>query len=397
MTSDVHIVVDGEELRDWTSYQIESDILQPADAFSFTVANTAGKHSGKFQLFDPVQVIIDGVPQLSGYVDEITRGVSSDAGPTLSIVGRDTFGQLVDCCAEPKQYRHVSLLALAEAIASSWIASWSVENERNRIELLRLKREVAFLKSYRTTIEAAPIDFERVFVEPMLILQEGIRSARIAELERGLFQNVKVEPGERVFEILDRASRKLGFLLWCAADGTGIIARPNFTQSPIYELHHHAMDHPQARQNNIIESEVTERGAERYAAYRFLGTAGNSKKDYGTAARFRSDLEDDEMPVVMPYRRLLIESVEGKTRKEIDTQAKRDLQQRRFDGLELNYTVRGHRNRGLLWQADTMAIVEDSLNAVTGSYYVSGRRFVGDVNGGQRTELRLHRPGTLLP
>ncbi len=387
--ADVHIVVNGEELRDWRSYEIESDLLQPADSFSFTAANTSGKNSERFNLFDSVSVVIDGVVQMQGYVDEITRGATADGGPTLTVVGRDQFGQLVDVCAEPKQYRSVSLLRLAEEIAETWVPSWEVENERNRVELLRVKRELASLRRHRDSLNPGPV---ADFGPRALVVKEELRKARLAELKASLFQHVKIEPGERVYEVLERAARKLGYLVWAAVDGSGIIGKPNYNQQPLFELQHHPSNSARSRANNVEQSEVSERGAERYSSYRFLGTAGNTRQNFGVSSRLDATVEDTEVPLTRP----LIETVDSRNQQDTVKQATRDMQRRRFDGLELGYTVRGHRNRGLLWQIDTLARVHDTVNGIEGSYYVVSRRFVGNDQG-QTTQVRLRRPGTLLP
>jgi prophage tail gpP-like protein len=390
MPADVHIVIDGQELRDWRSYEIDSDLMQPADAFSFSVVNPAGRSSTRFGLWSEVRVVIDGVVQMTGWVDEITRGSTTDDGSTLTVTGRDRFGQLVDCCAEPRHYHNVSLMQLAQRIASGAVSEWRAENERNRYELLRLRREVAALRTFGESLERIGEGYGQ---EPLAIAQ-GVATRRLAEMQRALLVSLKVEPGERVYEVLERSARKIGMMLWCGADGCGIIAKPNYDQSPIYELHLHPQSSGASRQNNIETAEIREDGRDRYSRYRFLATMGNTKADSGTASRARSEIIDDEVALVID--RPLIETGETQKKAGAIKQAEREMQRRRFDSLEITYTVRGHRNRGLLWQQDTLALVADEVNGVNGVYYVVGRRFSGNDRG-QTTQVRLRRPGTLLP
>lgn len=388
---DISIRVGGDELREWLSYEIESDLLQPADAFSITFANPAGRLSGRYEPCDPVQVYVDGTLQMTGYVDAITVDVDAQQGAALTVTGRDRFGQLVDVSAEPKTYSNVTLLQLAEAVSDPFVSDWLVDNEKNRAAMLQAKQAIASLQRHRAAFEAKyeTVDnFVTQYKDRQLASRETKAKANLAKIKASVFFKAKVEPGDTPYEVISRHAQKAGLLVWQAADGAGVIAAPSYDQPPLYSLH--LGQGESAARNNAKRASVTKDARSRYATYRMQGTSGNTSDNHSGSSRHKAEAYDAQIP--LERTQILTEDVSSIA--EAQSRATREMQQRRFEGLELQYTTKGHSNSGALWQVDTLCRVNDALSAIEGNYYVTRRRFSGGP-GGQVTDVTLHESGVL--
>lgn len=371
-SSDVRIIVAGRELSNWQSYEIESDMMQSADAFSFTVPNHSGKLSGTVKRFDDAQVYVDGALQMTGYVDDVCNTTDADGGAAMEIVGRDVFGQLVDCSAEPATHHNVDLKTLAEKLSARWGIEWIVENETNRQTLLAAKRRVAQAKRKAGNDKAV-----------------AKAQRHLAAIKAQIFLRVKVEPGETPMEVIQRQAKKSQLMVWASADGKGIIASPRYDQPALYSLYQYPRTSPRRHLNNILNTRVMRSGRDRFSSYRVVGSFTD---DGEKSHRLESEATDSEVTIERP----LIITGSAKKLKEAQTEAQNEMQRRKFEGLVIELIVKRHTNNGQLWETDTLADLDDEVNGLSGPFYVTRRRFVAGEKG-QRTELTLHEPGVLLP
>jgi prophage tail gpP-like protein len=147
-----------------------------------------------------------------------------------------------------------------------------------------------------------------------------------------------------------------------------------------------------AKANNVKSWEIARSGREVYASYSFNGTSANTPNAYG--ANSHHDLSATGT-AGLDRRKIVCGA--GQNRAQARAELERDIQERAFGAEVLNYTVQGHAQDGRLWQIDSLVAVDDQINGVQGSYYLTLRRFVGSRSGGQVTELTLHPKGVLLP
>lgn len=334
---DVRLVVAGEDFGDWESFEVESDLLQPADAFSFVAANIGGSMAGKISKFDTVKVVVDSSLVMVGFVDDITYRDSR-----INVVGRDNFGHLVDCSAAPKTYKNQTLLTMAQALGGRYVPSWQV------------------------------------------------RPGVTLPVHRWL----KVEPGETIIDVLQRIAKKDGVLLWLDAQGVGQIGKPDYTSQPSHVIRHYTTK-PASGLNNVTSAEVRLSARGLYSQVTLLGASGNSAGRYGKQSLQKQTDLDVGVPIV---RELIVTDGDVKSIKEAKARATEEVDRRAFESTTLNYTSKGFKGEpapgqtASLFETDQRVVVTDEPSGIDGVYYLTRRRFkLG--NDGHTTELELHEEG----
>lgn len=340
---------DATELTTWQRYDLEADLLQPSDAFSLTAPNNDGELAGVVSKGDLVKVLVDGVEQMVGYVDDVVY-TSDDQGSRVEITGRDLFLFLVDCSAQPQSLQNKTQLQLADLLASDWVEEWS---------------------SNSTVASTTQIP------------------------------RVKIEPGESILDVLLREAQKDNCIIWADAQGAGHIGRPDYLQEPLYNLYHYARGNLLRAYNNVITASVRESWRDQYSSITVHGTTGNTRANSGDSSRAKAVAVDTD---IEPDRPLIISDGDVRTLKQAQNRADLERDRRAFDATVLEYTVKGHYGskpdgRGgvvsTLWAIDTLVDVVDELAAKQGEYYITKRRFRGD-DSGRFTDLTLHPKGVWL-
>lgn len=323
--SEIALRVGGRELRNWTQWDVESDLLTPADAFSLSVGTAEG---GELQWIAPGQLVtlaLEGDPVLVGLIDEVT--LNYDSGDrSLTVTGRDLAATLVDCN----------------------LPAWNL---------------------YDTTLkEAAEKVLSYLKVSASVIAEGGA-------LIKG---TLRVEPEETAWQFLERYAKKRECLLWFAPDGLHI-APPDYNQDEGWTL-------VQGQGGNIKGGQITWGIAERFSEVTVRGQASD-----GTVIEAKR--EDEDLPIFRPKRF----TDHGATSWTLaDNRARWELERRRVDGLELRYTVAGHRTQDALWWPGFAAFVLDPLAGLAESLFITKVRRSLSIDGGSETALTLSRKGALL-
>jgi prophage tail gpP-like protein len=342
------------EIDRWKSYEIESNMLELADAFCLTAPNIDGEFAGKVLKEDEVQVVVDGETVLVGNVDEV-RYDGSDDGSTVTISGRDKGRFLVDCCAQVVSLRGQTLQSLAERLTSDWIDTWETSGA---VALPSVKR-------------------------------------------------MKVEPSEKVLDCLMRFASIAKVLIWIREDGVGIIGKPDYSQAITHELYRYKRSSKLRSLNNVERGTVTESSRDQFSAITALTSAantgggglfgGSSGGLFGGGGKGQSKIKGTALDATVPNNKWL--AIAGSTAKnaaqaKILAEEHRDLAAfRAWTGV---YTVRGHKNRDELWRVNTLCSLVDELAGIAfGSYLVTRRRFMASEQG-TSTEVELHPTGIYL-
>lgn len=338
----VRLVVGGSELEGWESFEIESNLLTPADAFSFTSQNSAGELAGVVNPGDSAKVVVDGEVQLDGFVDEVAY-----QGGRVVITGRDQIGHLVDCSAEPRSYSKMKLDTLAEKIAGAWVPVWQVD--------------------------------------PLVTLT--------------LHSYIKVDGGESVWDVLARLARKDKALLWLDAQGVGHIGRPTYTGAVVHAIRHCVREGGQ--RSNVWDPEVTISGRDRFSSLTVIGSSGNTRGTWGSSALQSRTVDDAEVP---NDRRLIIPDGDTKTLKQAQDKAEDEVERRFFEGTTARYTAPGFCGEPAvkgatpaLFQIDQRVSLLDEYAGLDGVYYCTGRQFRCSLDEGYTTRLELHPDGVWMP
>ena len=384
----IEVVIDGKQFSDWNSYEIESDMLVPADAFSLRAPNDSGQLAGKISKFDKCEVYVDGTLQMTGFVDEVATATTPE-GSDVTVTGRDAFAFLVDCSATPESIRGLNLKAIAERLTAGWVTTWQADNDENRRKLLGAKRAVG-----RAEVRGRLAGYVGFSRDEQDLLGQAIDRARanLAAISAQAFPRVKIDPGDRPLDVITRLANRAGMMVWMAADGTGIIARPEYDQDPLYTLRLYAKGHPDARRNNVMTSTVKDCGRDQYSTITMLGTAGNTTGNFAAATKHKASATDSEVTIVRP---LILSDGDVEDFSQAKKKAQREVDKRNFEALSIEMKVKGHRNNGFLWEVDQLADVVDQAADIKGVYCVVRRRFAGDEQG-RFTYLTLRRSGVYL-
>ncbi len=98
---------------------VSRDLNSAASAFSAGgVPLVLG--NGPISIYDPVQIIADGVPVFTGILDDLDASCDGDSGFLLGLSGRSKTGLLVDCTATPKVYTYSPPMQIVRDIAGSF-------------------------------------------------------------------------------------------------------------------------------------------------------------------------------------------------------------------------------------------------------------------------------------
>jgi len=409
--------INNERFTRWQSYDIESDLLQPADAFSFKAPNLHGEMAQKIHRGDFVSVLLDDTVQMRGIVDDVSYSGDADSGFFVDIRGRDLFGQLIDCSAPLLHLKNPTLKTIAETLGGPWIGEWAVDNEDNKQALIAKAEYKRNQASWRKQKEGTALEIRREVADRYRVTSDN-KTELLAEMDEKLaqidgdldaatrnlnqiraklFPNLKVEPGQTAMEILEQRAQKALMLIWCAANGAGIIGKPAYSLDPIYRLRLYPSTDGRCGENNIKAASVHESMQNVYSEYVCYGNAGNTKVKYGTGNNYKGIARDDTIPIP---RTLILTDGDIKNVQQAKEKAEAERDRRRFESISLDYTVPGHYNEGfgseaLPWQIDTLVDVDDQISGYKGVYYVTRRRFSGDESG-RWTEITLHESGVWL-
>lgn len=200
----VSIIAANREIGGVKSYQIESNAITPADAFSIVLPFSADAWN-LLPKDARVRVLIDGVCIVDGFIDKRVKRTKEGE---MEISGRDRVGRLVQESAESINYEGLLLLDAVKRLVDPWFSKVSLSNARNRSLRRGKGRRVAAAN------------------EPVVINVRVPRSG-------------KVHPGMTRWAIIEEIASQAGLIAWSSADGTEIfIGKPNYKQSPQFLFAH---------------------------------------------------------------------------------------------------------------------------------------------------------------
>ncbi len=258
----VSIVVNAREVLNWSEYQIETSLIEPADRFTLTRpfdrdAWNACRRDAR------VKVLIDGQVRISGFID--TRSKHAKDG-TMTIAGRDQVGRLVQESAPRSAYGGTSLQAVIEALAEPWFDRVVFEGTRNRKVTLGRGSKAASA------------------TEALSLRRGGRRKAKAADPITAMFakpsKSSGIEPGQPRWQVIEETISRAGLCAWSSADGKElIVGKPNQTQPSTFLFRHAGP----GGQSNVKELDYEESNQDRYSMIIALGSGSTSPADYGAA------------------------------------------------------------------------------------------------------------------
>ena len=322
----------------WETAVVELSLGTNAGQFQFDSTNVAPE-TFPVRVGDLVQVLVDDVPQVTGYVDALQLA-GSTAQQEISVSGRDTTQDIIDS---------------------------SVPDAAK------------FLEGPLTMVTLAELVIEALGANVQVI--DSSRGADIVFTDDDLFN---ADSGKGAMEFLvDFARKKQVYLI---ADGAGRLSvfRPdpdNRATTPLENRRNSGT-------NNVKEFRVEFKSQDRFNVYstRSQGQFSFGDGDYeGDDVDLEGTVTDDEIRV---GRYLEVQGEESMFLDEVDNRAEEEANLRRSRSVIYEATVAGlAQEDGSLWQVGQRVKVNDDFADLRGFMLVSGVRFAVSVREGTRTRL----------
>lgn len=344
MPLDVAITVAGGSWESWSSYELTSDFLVPADGWVVEGFAPSSLNLAAITLGLPVIVSVGGAPVMHGVIESIDTS-HTEQGLRLTLGGRDLVGGLVDCSPGMLwSWRSMSLAAVAQQACA----------------------ELGLAIVVQADAEAqVPLNY------------------------------IKADPGETYWSVLQRTARRLRMMLWLTPAGVLRIGRPDYLSPPVATLVHN----PELGQSNVKEFRRSQSLADRFTQVTVVGqTAGGDALFGATAAQLTGVAVDPQLAALGIVRTTTIDPGDVESMKEAEARARWEISRRNFDGETLELVVAGHGPLpSVLWEPDQLVTIVDAVAGASGLWWISKRRFLRDAAEGTRTALTLHPPNLLLP
>jgi prophage tail gpP-like protein len=338
----MRLLIAGQSHEDWATYDVDSDLLIPADAWHVTLGLRDGRLPPAVSAGALVEVRVGDERVMMGRVDEVTHQISRHE-QSFSLSGRDKAADLVDCSAP------------------------------------------IFVKQQATLGE----------IVAALTKPFGITKYRIDADRRRVREKVNVEPGDAAWDALAHAAEANGLWPWFEPDGTLVIGGPDYSRPEVATLILR-----RDGQGNNVESLALHRSiAERYSHLTVLGQTHGTAQEEGKHA-IGATFKDAEM-LAIAYRPKIIVDHESDNAGVAEDRARKLIADARLKGFALTARVKGHvivapgqPTDGKLWSPGQRVHVVSELQGLDGTYFLIGRRFTGGRSEGAMTELRLVEDGT---
>lgn len=335
----VQLLIGGKMHDDWESYEVESDLLTPADAWRVTLGLQGGKLPPDVVAGAPVEVRVGGETVMIGRVDEIDHSISKTSH-TFTLSGRDGAAILVDCSAPVFVAR---LSSLADIVAK--------------------------------------------VVRPL-----GIAKIRIDADATRTREKINVEPGDSAWDVLAHAAEANGLWPWFSPDGTLVVGGPDYSQPEVATL----VMRKNGKGNNLLSLAKRESVNDRYSEVTVLGQTHGTETELGKHA-LHATVKDSG---VSWYRPKVVVDHEADNIAVCRDRSRKLLTDSRLHGFTLPASVKGHRivapgqpSDGKLWEpGQRVRVFSEPLN-INGVFFLMARKFIGGRTEGARTELTLKEDG----
>ncbi len=244
---------EGKEIGGWTEYQIDSSMIDAADAFTMRRPFDAASWN-LLERDARIRVFVDGAPLLDGFIDK--RAKRAKEG-TLEIAGRDRSGRLVQESAPRINYQGLELTEAVKRLADPWFTKVTLSDARNRT--LRMGKRSSKIPRGN---------------EPLVVKRSANGSGR-------------VQPGTMRWAVIEEIVSQAGLIAWSSADGKELfVGRPNHDQTPSFRILK-ANPAVSSSSSTCIDLMQDEDNLDRYSLIAVVGTGGGTEQDFGTTVSSR--------------------------------------------------------------------------------------------------------------
>lgn len=336
----VCVAIGGVEHRSWMNYEIDSDLLTPADAWRVRLALPVMALPPQVVEGTSVVVRMNDEVMLQGTLDERTLSVAAGQHE-LGLSGRDGAGILLDC-SSPIFTR--SQLTLDQVVAN--------------------------------------------IVRPL-----GVGNIRIEAVDGNkklLREKVNTEPGDCAWDSLRRAAEANGLWPWFEPDGTLVVGGPRYDVPPVATL----VLRGDGVGNNMLSLAERRSVVERYSEVTVFGQAQSTGMGDGQKPQRHNIKGVEKDSGVKVYRPKIVVDHEAVNEAIAKARGRKIISDARVKGYTLTATVKGHRTAdGVLWKPGQRVTIKSEPHGLDGIYFLMARRFTGDKHKGQHTQLTFKEDG----
>lgn len=380
----VTIEINGKSYTNVKDYSYDTDILTLGDPFCLTLSNVDGQYSSdpNIVIGAPVKLYISSpsvaggskVPKLTGVITEIEKVSDHHAGTQIMIKGADLGWHLSNNTGQVfMRLRNITINTfLQKALEPSWnFSGVRLENDTN------FKLKIGAIA--QRNIELAPAQA----IHPL----------------------IQIEPGQTIADVLIPYCRRERLLVNVSADGYLQLFRPkpSSKEKARYTIHFHKANESQRVYNNVLSARHVQKLEHVFTHVTCVGQVvtpiKTSTVDNPNEGRLRGSYTNypplPPSPQLGFIHRLSFPDGEMCTSKAVTNRASWKWGRELFDSFVMEYTVKGHSQFGTYYETDTFVDVNDSVNNVTGKYYVSAVRYNRTIQNGTTTTLTLRYPDLL--
>jgi prophage tail gpP-like protein len=370
----ISIIVDGVQIRDWETYEIRTDMLQPTDTFSVRMPF-------RREVWDlcradrPIRVLLDDVVILSGFIGE--RFVPED-DESVEIVGRDRAGRLVSESAPGIDFSGLGMQALIEKLANPWFSKVTFSNARNRAVIRG--------RGHKAKAGSEPL---KLFTQKRF--------------------GTHVEPGQTRWQVIETLCAQAQVLAWASGDGTElIVGKPNYDQEPQFRFFKPAADSRRVAEATVLGLGVRDSVEDRYSRVICVGASVGTTVNYGKNVTSRyaeaknnpSTPEGDGLDFSAPKRLIILRTPNSQA--EARDLAAQEMARRDAHGFGFTVVCPGHgqvvsgSNAPTIFAPDTLASCEHEPTGEQGICLITSCTYRSNRHDGESTTMELIRSGSEL-
>jgi prophage tail gpP-like protein len=383
---EIALIAGGVPITGWSTYTIAASMTQPACPFSLTIPFSREVWD-LTRIDTPVQVSIDGVVILSGWIDDQSVPEGEEV---IAISGRDRSGRLVQDCAPGINFSGLGIKDIVRKLVDPWGIAVTFDNTRNR-RVIRghggkakgQKKGAGFTGKVRQ-------------------FRAGDESLRL-----NTHVGTQIEPGQTRWQVIQTLAAQVGCLAWMSGDGRElIVGAPDYDQDAQFTFFYPRSSSSRTAEATCIGMGVHNSSGDRYSRVIVVGSGTGTDANYGTSASSRSgealnneaDPEGVGLDFTAPKRLIVSRAVASQMDARIA--AEREMQRRDSAGHRLVVRCAGHGqifagSTPTLFAPDTLAVCEDERTGSRGIYLVTDCSYQS-ARTGEETTMTLVRSGSLL-
>jgi prophage tail gpP-like protein len=402
-------VVDGREFDRFASYDVQVGVFDAPGEFAFELGKVDAATRAWLEKGAPVEiyVMVGGVEHLviTGRIEErVTQVGKGEHG--MVVHGFDKAADLqvatapFDLDVEGRQF-----IDVVGDLVNPWAIPVTLSNEVNRWLVGNKPKWKKLLKGmtkaeYHAKVKELQRQHPKAAAFKAACKAQGIPVP--PHVHSGITnkaKDVKVDPGETVWDWIERVSERAEVWAWMSPDGWLTIQRPQYEQEPAYILSHRPS---RPRENNIksfterdslsgvpteltVHSTVRQKGKKRVPIQSAVASS---------VAAYAAGAYGLYRPVHMKYP-------DARNTDECAERAWYAMKEEQRESRSYSVTVAGHSQGGIVWTPDTVAKGVFEVVDVDELLYLHGVRFgrsrIKNSPGPREAQLELHPLDTWQP